>query len=659
MFGWLSILDPLGRVLALYGAFMLVPVGAGLFADEPFFQFERGGLEPYWVTAACLLALGAVLHFSGRRHFAKMRARNAFLLVLLIWMLLPMAGAIPLLRYAGSFAHAYFEAASGMTASGATVLTEIDGMPVSLKLWRGLMSWIGGMGLIVLAVAILPMLGVGGRQLYKHEIPGPIKETDITPQITETAKGLWKIYVLLTLLCMLAYWLFGMTPLDAAVHSFTTMSLGGFSNHDSSYAFFNSPLIEAAAVVFMILAGMNFTTHFASFSALTSGKARGAPVPRGGGMQPLHRLRRFIAPYKSDIECRAYLGALALCVFAVSVCLYANDVYDSVAQSLRYGIFNAVSIATTTGYSNTNFGSWPLFAPFLMLFMANFTACGGSTGGGVKMMRAITLFKMTKIEQVKMLHDRAFMNIRIGQRVMPNMAVSSVLFFIIAYMFTIFVITMLFLLVESRAPQAFARALAAEATAMVEKAAAARLAGNGGANASAAVSRLGQKIDSTRDLLSEILEHDINRLLAGELRRALRERGPERIAAAVDRGLTAALAAHVPRNRKQQLEHAELTLAHEKIRTQLHAATTRLVAAAMDDLVAGKISGGGGIDLLTAFSAAMACVSNTGPGLGDVGPAGTYRSFSDTASWVGSFAMLLGRLELMLFLLLFRRELWR
>ena len=656
---WLSILDPLGRVFSLYGVIMLAPALFGWLNGEPFYQLGPGGLEPYWLIAIFLLGLALFLHLVGRRHFQRMRARNAFGLVILIWILLPMAGAIPLIHYAGSFTKAYFEAVSGMTASGATMITGIDSMPLSAKLWRGLMSWMGGMGLIVLAVAILPMLGVGGRQLFKQEIPGPFKESEITPQITETAKGLWRIYALLTILCMIAYWLGGMTPLDAVVHSFTTMSLGGFGNHDASFAYFHSPLIEGIAIVFMILAGMNFTTHFISFSAFASSRHR--PLNRRSGGGVVGRIMAFFAPYRADIECRSYLLTLVVGALLVSSLLYFRNYYDSLGEALRYGVFNTISIATTTGYSTADYNAWPLFAPMVMLLMANFTACGGSTGGGIKMMRAITLCKMGQVEQVKMLHAKAFMKIRIGRLLMPNMTVSSILFFIIAYILTILLITMLFLLVEQRAPQVTSRILAAKAVELVGAAANKQISDRLGSQAAAvAAGRLEQNLKQVRDQLAEFLARHVRDLANRELRTVMNKTAPEHIATVIEQNLAQNLASAPQDNRQiPGLERGELSVIHAAIQPALHNELSILANAMIDDLVDDQINSSDQIDLLTAFSAAVACVSNTGPGLGDVGPANTYRSFDDPAAWIASLAMLLGRLELMLFLLLFRRELWR
>ena len=509
---WLSIFDPLGKVLAIYACSMFVPATVGMLRGEPVFVLGEGGVDKYFIAGTLVLALGLLLARIGRGHAHYLQARQAFMLVLLIWIFLPMIGAIPLYDFTVSFSQAYFEAVSGMTASGATVLSDIDSLPTSAMLWRGLISWMGGMGLIVLAVAILPHLGVGGRQLFKNEMPGPIKEQELSPQIAETAKGLWLVYFGLTLACAFCYWLGGMTLLDAVVHACTTLSLGGFSNHDASFAYFDSPLIEGIAVFFMIVAGMNFATHY-SFARAAKSRIPGRSSGRWPGAP---RVRRMFAVYQSDFECKAYLTTLLAGIAVVILVLTVASHYPDIGSTIRYAIFNTVSIATTTGYSSADFGAWPLAAPLFILLLANFTSCGGSTGGGVKMMRAITVVKVAQFEQIKLLHSHASQNIKIGQRILPDSIVASILFFLLAYVASIIAFTLLFVLTE---PQ-----------------------------------------------------------FAG--------------------------------------------------------------------------------DLLTPFSAAAALISNTGPGLGAVGPAATYGGLSEAGTWLGALAMLLGRLELLLFLLLFRREMW-
>ena len=482
---WLSVLDIFGKVLAMFGLLMLVPLIVSLITGD-------GLARVYLMSAFIAVVAGLICWLIGKRHRADLYVRQGFLLVLSLWALLPIFAAVPLLLALPdlTFAEAFFEATSGLTASGATVLSGLDDMPPSLLFWRGEMIWIGGMGLIVLALAILPFLGVGGRQLFQTEMPGPMKDQKLTPQIAQTAKGLWMIYAGLTLLCAIAYKIAGMNWLDSIIHGFTTLGLGGFSSHDASFGYFNSPLIELVAIVFMLIAGMNFATHFIALKG-------------GGG----------IRAYAADIECRAYAVTLALGVGIVAFYLWAAGEYENPVTALRYAAFNTISIATTTGYSNVDFNAWPLFAPLLMLALANFTACGGSTGGGIKMMRALIAWRHSDAERVRLAHPNAHCASKIGGRVIPERIIISVLFFILTYTMT----ALLFML-----------ALAAS-----------------------------------------------------------------------------------------------------------------------------------GLDFLTSFSAAMACISNTGPGLGDVGPASSYAHLDDVQTALCAFAMLLGRLELLAFLVVLRRGFWR
>ncbi|MDP1718117.1 MAG: potassium transporter TrkG, partial [Burkholderiales bacterium] len=306
----------LSLVIVIFGITMLLPLGVSLwYWDAATFAYD----ESLAITLSC----GGAMWLATHRHKGELQIRDGFLLVTLVWSVLPVFAALPFMFFLPqmSFTDAYFEAISGLTTTGATVLSGLDKLPPSINIWRGLLQWIGGMGIIVLAVAILPLLGVGGRQIYRAETPGPMKDTKLTPRITETAKGLWLVYAAITLLCFLAYRAAGMSWLDALMHSFTTLSLGGFSTHDASYAYFDSPLVEAVAIVFMLIAGVNFATHFLA----------------------LHK--RSFAPYRLDPEARWFLfGMLAACA-GVAAYLWLRGVYPDFPTTLRYAAFNVVSIA--------------------------------------------------------------------------------------------------------------------------------------------------------------------------------------------------------------------------------------------------------------------------------------------------------------------------
>lgn len=366
-----------------------------------------------------------------------LKDRDGFLLVAMVWLILPIFACLPFMfALRLSFTDAYFEAVSGLTTTGSTVIEGLDRLPPSLNLWRALLVWLGGMGLIVLAVAVLPFLGIGGRQLFRAETPGPMKENQLTPRLAETAKGLWLVYALITSACILAYWAAGMSGLDAVMHAFTTMGLGGFSSHDASFGYWNSPAIEAVSVVFMLVAGVNFATHFLAFR------------------------QRSLRPYRLDAEAGWYLFLVLASALAIATYLRVAGVYDNIADSLRYATFNLVSIATTTGYANTDYAQWPIFAPLWMLFLSSFATSAGSTGGGIKMMRAIILFKQVQRELVRAMHPTAVWPVRIGDHVVPANILFAVLAFAFMYMAIISTLTLLMTLSGLDALTAFSAIVA-------------------------------------------------------------------------------------------------------------------------------------------------------------------------------------------------------
>jgi trk system potassium uptake protein TrkH len=388
-----------------------------------------------------------------------------------------------------SFTDAYFETVAGLTTTGATALSGLDRLPASINFWRCELQWLGGMGIIVLAVAILPLLGIGGSQIMRAETPGPMKDARLTPRITETAKGLWLVYAGMTLACVLAFKAVGMNWFDAVVHSFTTLSLGGFSSHDASFAYFNSPAIEATAILFMILGGVNFGTHFLAFRKVS------------------------LAPYRTDPEARVYLTLLAASVFGIAYFLLANHVYASFWTALRHSAFNVVSIATTAGFVGADFNQWPIFAPVWMLFLCCFATCSGSTGGGIKMIRAELMVRQAAREIMSIIHPRAYIPLKLAGQRIENHIIFAVLAFMLIWGGSVIAMTML---------------------------------------------------------------------------------------------LTAS-----------------------------------------------------GLDVISAFSAVIACLCNTGPGLNQVGPAATYASLNDFQIWICTVAMLIGRLELLTLFIVFTPAFWR
>ena len=478
------VVNVFSTVVMIFALTMAAPLMVSLIYDD-------AALLTYDAAIAITFLAGVIMRLTTRHQRRELLPRDGFLLVFMVWTILPAFATLPLILYIDglSFTDAFFEATSGITASGATVLSNLDQLPPSINFWRSELIWLGGMGLIVLAVAILPLLGVGGMQLYKAETPGPMKDAKLTPRIMETAKGLWLVYAGITLTCIVSYRLAGMTWFDAVCHGFTTMGLGGFSTHDASYGYFDSPLIEAVAVVFMLIAAMNFATHFTAWRERS---------PR---------------PYRADPEAGMFvLVTLGSCLM-IALYLWQQDVYPDFLTALRYAGFNVVSIATTTGYSNTDYNLWPAFAPLWMLFLCCFASSSGSTGSGIKMVRARLLVQQGLREMVRLVHPSAQVPVKLGGRVVPNQIVFAVLAFMSIYGASVTVITFLLLVT--------------------------------------------------------------------------------------------------------------------------------------------------GLDFVTAFSAAVVSINNTGPGLNQVGPATTYAVLTDFQTWVLTVAMLLGRLELFALLVIFTPAFWR
>ena len=340
----------LGLLMMVFSSTMLPPIVTGLI-------FEDGAVLPFVEAFFLILIAGFLLYLPVYRHKQELRLRDGFLVVVLFWTVLGIAGGLPIYLsgiYEISITDAVFESMSGITTTGATVIVGLDDLPHSLLLYRQELQWLGGMGIIVLAVAVLPMLGVGGMQLFRAETPGPVKDTKLTPRITETAKALWYIYLGLTIACCLAYWVAGMSFFDALSHSFSTVAIGGFSTHDASIGYYDSTAIMAIAIVFMVISGANFSLHFLAVR------------------------NRSVLAYARDAEFRAYVGALAIVSAVTVVYLYFTHWY-SLDQAAIHGVFQVVSIATTTGFTTVEYFAWPGFLPVLLLFMSFVGGCAGST----------------------------------------------------------------------------------------------------------------------------------------------------------------------------------------------------------------------------------------------------------------------------------------
>ncbi|MGA7982105.1 MAG: potassium transporter TrkG [Chromatiaceae bacterium] len=479
----LSVAHVLGRMLMVFSLMYLMPIVCALvYADGTLLNFLDGML-------GCLGA-GAMLYLLTFRHRADLKARDGFILVAMAWTLVAGIATEPLILHQGmTFTDAMFETMSGLTTTGATVMTGLDSTAPAINLWRCELNWLGGMGIIVLAVAILPMLGVGGMQLLKAEVPGPIKDTKLTARIADTATALWAVYIGATLACILSLRLVGMSWFDAICHAFAALSLGGFSTHDASVGAFDSPAIEAVLILFMILAALNFATHFTVLK------------------------ERSPKPYWRDAEATTVLALIAISSVGCGIYLWRHNVYPDVWASLRYASFNLVSIATDCGFASADFGAWPIFVPFWMLFLSCITVSSGSTGGGIKMIRTLVLAHQSSRELSRLIHPTLVSPLTIAGAPIPNNVVFAVLGFSFLYAMSVVVLTFLLIF--------------------------------------------------------------------------------------------------------------------------------------------------GGLDFISALSAVVACINNAGPGLGQVGPAQNYASLNDFETWVCTFTMLLGRLEVFSVLILFTPQFWR
>jgi trk system potassium uptake protein TrkH len=481
----LTVIRALGLLLVVFSTTYLLPLATTLiYADQALFIDFLAAM--IWTAA-----LGFLMWLLTRRYNGELSPRHGYLLVVGMWTAMPAFATIPLLLAIPdlSFTDAYFETMSGMTTTGATVLVGLDNLPPALNIWRHELNWLGGLGIIVLAVAILPLLGIGGRQLFKAETPGPMKDSALTPRIADTARNLWIVYLAITLACIATLKLAGMNWLDAICHAFSAMGLGGFSTHDASIGYFNSPLIEFVLILFMLVAVVNFATHF---SALREKNLRA---------------------YRHDAEAFPTLGIILGSCAAIAFFLWWQNVYPSYWTALRHASFNLVSIATSSGYASVDYAQWPIFAPLWMMFLTATVASAGSTGGGIKMIRTLVLFKQAGREFLKLLHPTVVNPMKIGGHVIANNIVFSVLGFIFLYFMTI--VTFTFLLLIS------------------------------------------------------------------------------------------------------------------------------------------------GMDFISAFTAVLASINNCGPGLGTVGPASNYQGLNDFQTWICTFAMLIGRLEIFTVLILFTPRFWQ
>lgn len=402
---WTVVQRILGLLLMMFSLTMLPPIAFSLYYnDHSWLPFVEG----FGLT----LAAGMLIWLPVHRSRKDLRLRDGFLVVAAFWTVLGTFGAAPLYFADGlslSFTDAVFESMSGLTTTGATILTGLDELPVSILYYRQQLQWLGGMGIIVLAVAVLPMLGVGGMQLYRAETPGPVKDTKLTPRITETAKALWYVYLAFTIACMVSYRLAGMGWFDALCHAFSTVAIGGFSTHDASIGFFDSGIIDSVAIVFMFVAGINFSLHFFAWRYVS------------------------IRHYAKDPEFRAYSFILIAVSFVVVLTLYQFRGFSDPGQTFINGVFQAVSIATTTGFTTENFALWPAALPVLLIFSSFIGGCAGSTAGGIKVIRWLLIYKQGAREVARLVHPNAEIPVKLGATAVQPRVVDAVWGFFSVY----------------------------------------------------------------------------------------------------------------------------------------------------------------------------------------------------------------------------------
>lgn len=412
-----NIIRILGLLVALLSVTMLPPAFVSMI-------YRDGGGVAFLMSFVICLVAGLLAWYPNRNEKGDLRAREGFLIVVLFWTVLASFSAFPLLlleRPSLTVADAFFESFSGLTTTGATILTHIEGLPHAMLWYRQQLQWLGGMGIIVLAVAVLPMLGIGGMQLYRAETPGPVKDSKMTPRIADTAKHLWYIYLSLTVACSISYWAAGMSVFDAISHAFSTIAIGGFSTHDLSMGYFDSPLINFVCVFFLLIAGVNFALHFTV----------------------LHS--KSLRAYFYDPEFKVFIAIqLVLTLICFSV-LMSVGVYQNGFDALDQALFQAVSISTTAGFATTSFADWPTLLPILLIFSSFIGGCAGSTGGGMKVVRVVLLYLQGLRELNKLVHPKAIFTIKLGHKALPNRVVEAIWGFFSAYA-AVFVICMLALL---------------------------------------------------------------------------------------------------------------------------------------------------------------------------------------------------------------------
>jgi trk system potassium uptake protein TrkH len=403
----------LGKWIVLFGT-ALVPsiIVAALYQD--------GELGYFLLALLVNTAIGGGLWIVGGRHRLQLKLHDGFILVVAMWLATSLIACVHLVFSLGlGVTDAFFEAVSALTTTGATVITGLDSLPPSVLMFRQILQWLGGIGVVVSAVALLPMLGVGGMQMIKAEAPGPFKGEKLTPRIQHTAAALWKLYLVITVACALAYWFAGMSAFDAVAHSFSTVSTGGFSTHDASFAYFDSAVIESLAIVFMLVGATSFAVHWMAW----------------------HRLS--IEGYGQSEEIKAFVAVVALAIVLVAAELYVQGSRETIAQAFRASSFTVVSVITSTGFGVDNFSLWPSFLPTLLILISFIGGCGGSTAGGMKVVRFVILFKAIRLELFNLVHPRGVKSLQLQGRTIETRALDGVMGFVSLHIVIVAVLVLL------------------------------------------------------------------------------------------------------------------------------------------------------------------------------------------------------------------------
>ena len=404
-----SIINLFSILVAFFSLSLLVPLVVSFIFDD--------GSSNIFITTFLVIFIPSIVAWQlTKKSKEEMGVKEGFVIITLFWIVLSLVGSIPFYLYGMSFVDSFFESMSGITTTGATVISGLNNMPESVLFYRQLLQWMGGMGLIVLAIAVMPLLGIGGGQLYKTEIPGALSDQKLTPRIKETAQALWLIYLGLTVVCALLYFAFGMSAFDAISHSLSTVSIGGFSTHDESIGYFNSISIEVICMVFMLLSALSYALHY--FAVYKK--------------KPLK--------YFHDSELRFFVSILFV---VISLSLLLSIIVGFDGGSFREILFQSVSIVTTTGFVSTDYSSWPTSITFLLLIGAFIGACSGSVGGGIKSWRVLIMINHAKINIMRLVHPNAVVSLKIGSKAVDDKVAESVWGF-----FSIYVICFMLLLLS-------------------------------------------------------------------------------------------------------------------------------------------------------------------------------------------------------------------